>query len=157
MTTLGDRTATELADGLDIMHRHRHNTGGLSMLDEATLAFGWKYEQIGPLQRAFAEARYAHMRSYRTETGNYSDEAWDRAMQAASALAAALRLLGDTRIARCTRPSKWGPVCDFPLEDDGTCRASGHLPAADAHGPGCEDDPGAVTAAEQALKAGGGK
>jgi hypothetical protein len=127
MTTLGDRTAAELADDLEIMQRHRHNTGGLSMLDEATLAFGWKYEQVGPAQRAFAEARHAHMRSYRTEAGNYTDEAWDHAMQAAHSLAAALRPLGDTRIARCTRQSALGGVCDFPLEDDGTCRASSHI------------------------------
>jgi len=126
MTTLGDRTAAELADALEVMPDYPHNTGGLSMLDEATLAFGWKYETVGPAQRAFAEARHAHMRSYRTETGNYTDETWNRAMQAAHALAAALRPLGDTRIARCNRPSKWGETCDFPLEDDGTCRATGH-------------------------------
>jgi hypothetical protein len=122
---LSDATATELARDLEVMKDFPHNTGGLSMLDEATLAFGWKYEQVGPAQRAFAEARHAHKRSYRTETGNYADEAWDRAMQAASALAAALRPLGDTRIARCKRPTGWG-TCNLALDDDGTCHGRDH-------------------------------
>jgi hypothetical protein len=135
VSILSDRTAAQLADALEVMDDFPHNTGGLSLLDEATLAYGWKYEQVGPAQRAFAEARHAHMRSYRTETGNYSSEAWDRAMQAARALADVLRPLGDTRIARCTRPSQWG-VCNFPLENDGTCRASSHVDSAGGGKPG---------------------
>jgi hypothetical protein len=129
MSPLQDATAAELAYDLEVMDDFPHNTGGLSMLEEATLAFGWKYDQIGPLQQAFAEARHAHMRSYRTETGAYSDEAWQRAMTAAHSLAAALRLLGDTRIARCKRPAGWG-TCNFPLENDGSCRAASHTDGA---------------------------
>ena len=131
MATLGDRTAAELADMLDGMERFPHNTGGLSLLDEATLALGWKYPDVGGPQKAFAEARYAHMRSYRTETGNYTDEAWTKAMDAAHALAAALRPLGDLRLARCTQPAKWG-TCDLALDDDGTCHGREHLAAEDA-------------------------
>lgn len=131
MSILTDRTAAQLADALEVMDGFPHNTGGLSLLDEATLAYGWKYEQVGPAQKAFAEARHAHMRSYRSEAGNYSDEAWDRAMQAAHALADALRPLGDTRIARCARPTGWG-TCNFPLDDDGTCRGRDHTDVTEA-------------------------
>ena len=123
--SLMDCTAAELADMLDAMDRYPHSTGSLSMLDEATISFGRVSADLQARQCALSHARYAHMRSYRTETGNYSDEAWTRVMDAARALAAALRELGDARIARCKRPSKWG-TCDFPLEDDGTCRASSH-------------------------------
>ena len=123
---LKDRTAAELADALEVMDDFPHNTGGLSLLDEATMAFGRKSPDVAELQRAFANARYAHMRSYRTETGGYSDEAWDTAMAAAHSLAAALRELGGVRIARCKRPAGWG-TCNLPLEDDGQCRSSlGH-------------------------------
>lgn len=127
MLELKDRTAAELADALEVMDDFPHNTGGLSMLDEATLAFGWKYESVvGPAQRAFADARHAHMRSYRTATGNYSDEAWRKALDAAHALATALRGLGDTRIARCKRQAGWG-TCNLALDNDGTCHGRDHV------------------------------
>jgi hypothetical protein len=86
-------TPTGLADALDELEYHPHNTGGLSMLDEATMAYGSRYPDIDPLQRAFARARYAHMGSYRTKTNSFTDESWRTAMDAAHALAAALRRL----------------------------------------------------------------
>ncbi|MFW3477363.1 hypothetical protein [Streptomyces microflavus] len=123
---LKERTAAELADALDGMQHHQHNTGGLSMLDEATLEFGWRYPSIGPAQEAFAKARHLHKRSYRTEVGNYSDESWQDAMDAARQLAEALRPLGETRIPRCKERTGWG-TCGIGLKDDGTC------PATDEH------------------------
>jgi hypothetical protein len=124
--SLKDCSAAELADLLDDMERYPHNTGSLSMLDEATMAFGNVSPDLAGLQRAFADARYAHMRSYRTETGSYSGEAWDAAMTAAHSLAAALRELGNVRIARCKRQAGFG-TCNLPLDDDGECRSTlGH-------------------------------
>jgi hypothetical protein len=123
MTMLKERSAADLAAALDAMQHHRHNTGGLSMLDEATLEFGWRYDTVGPAQQAFANARQRHMRSYTTERGNYSDEAWDAAIEAAQRLAAVLRPLGDTRIPRCHEQSRWG-TCGIGLNDDGTCKAA---------------------------------
>jgi len=122
-----DLTPAELADALDMMERFPHNTGSLSMLDEATLAYR-KYPGVDRAQRAFAAARYAHMGSYRTETGNYDDEAWRKAMGAAHALAAALRPLGDARVERCKRQAGWG-TCNIPLDDDGTCHVTEHTDA----------------------------
>jgi hypothetical protein len=123
-----DLTPAELADALDMTERFPHNTGSLSMLDEATIAYGSKYPDIGSLQRAFASARLAHMNSYRTEYSDYSDAAWQRAMNAAHALAVALRPLGGARIERCKRPTGWG-TCNFPLDDDGTCHGRDHTDA----------------------------
>lgn len=120
---LKERSAAELADDLDVMRHHPHNTGGLSMLDEATLEFGWRYETVGPAQQAFANARHAHMRSYTTERGNYSAEAWQAAMDAAHQLAEALRPLGDTRIPRCQEQTGWG-TCGIGLRDDGSCSSA---------------------------------
>jgi hypothetical protein len=123
-----DLAPAELADALDEMERFPHNTGALSMLDEATLAYGWKYPATDSAQRAFAAARYAHMGSYRAETGSYSDESWREAMRAAHALAEALRPLGDTRIERCKRRTGWG-TCNIALDDDGTCHVTEHVDA----------------------------
>jgi hypothetical protein len=123
-----DLTPAELADALDMMERFPHNTGTLSMLDEATLEYGRKFPAIGSAQRAFSGARHAHMSSYRTETGGYSEEAWGKAMEAARNLAAALRPLGDARIARCKRRTGWG-TCNRPLGDDGTCYGQDHTDA----------------------------
>lgn len=120
-----DSTPAELADMLDLMERFPHSTGSLSMLDEATLAYGRKYPAINGPQRAFAAARHAHMDSYRTGRGNYTDESWREAMRAAHALADALRPLGDTVIARCKRQTGWG-TCNIPLDDDGTCHVTEH-------------------------------
>lgn len=116
-----DWSAAELADALDRMSGHPHNTGGLSMLDEATLAFGSKYPQVGEAQRAFAAARMAHLSSYSRTFEGYSEDAWRQAMDAAAHLAAALRPLGDTQIARCKEQTGWG-TCNLPLDDDGACR-----------------------------------
>lgn len=124
--SLMDPTAAELADMLDGMEDFPHNTGGLSMLDEATISFGRVSPDLQALQCALSRARYAHMQSYRTETGNYSAEAWHRAMIAAHSLADALRELGDMRIARCKRPARHG-TCDLPLNENGECTSSlGH-------------------------------
>jgi hypothetical protein len=118
-------TPAELADELDRLRRFRHVTAPLSMLDQATLAYGARYPHISGPQRAFSSARHAHMRSYSTATGNYSDEAWDAAMDSARALATALRAEGVTMIDRCKRPTGWG-TCDFPLDYDGTCHSTDH-------------------------------
>ena len=132
MSDLKDATATELARDLEIMAGFPHNTGGLSMLDEATMAFGRGNPRLASLQRAFADARHAHMRSWWTGAQAYSDEAWRTAMNAALSLAAALRELGDVRIARCKRPAGWG-TCNLPLDDDGQCRSTlGHTDSAEA-------------------------
>lgn len=139
--SLKDCTAAELARSLEVMDDFPHNTGGLSLLDEATYAFGSKYPQVGDAQRAFADARHRHMRSYRSEIGNYSDEAWRTAMEAAHALAGALRPLGDTRIARCKRPAGFG-TCDMPLADDGQCYSSlGHTDEPEDECDGENSDP----------------
>ncbi|HEY2086719.1 MAG TPA: hypothetical protein VGH54_11945 [Mycobacterium sp.] len=114
-----DMTATQLADCLELAERFPGNTGGLSMLDEATLEFGWRYEAIGPVQKAFADARHAHLSSR-------SPEAWDAAMAAARDLARALRPLGDFRFARCKRQGPCG-TCNMVLDGKGECRSSlGH-------------------------------
>ena len=125
-----DCTAAHLAGMLDATENNPHSTGALSALDEATLAFRRKSPRLAELQSAFGNARYAHMRSYSTATQGYSDQAWDTAMSAAHSLAAALRELGDMRIARCKRQAGWG-TCNLPLDDDGQCRSSsGHKDAA---------------------------
>lgn len=127
MSAYTDLTAAQLADCLELAERYPGNTGALSMLDEATLEYGWRYDSIGPAQRAFADARHAHMRSYTTERGDYSPEAWDKAMAAARDLAAALRPLGDFTFRRCKRQGPCG-TCNMVLDDDGTCRSSlGHV------------------------------
>ncbi|MET9263722.1 hypothetical protein [Amycolatopsis sp. NPDC004079] len=123
---LKGKSAVELADALETMESFPHNTGGLSMLDEATLAFGGKSAEIGEAQRTFSQARHAHKSSYSSASGGYSDDQWHQVMQAAHRLAALLRALGDVRIARCSRPASWGE-CGLPLDEDGQCRSSlGH-------------------------------
>jgi len=123
---LKNSTAAELAEMLESMAAHPHNTGGLSMLDEATMAFRNKNPDIAAAQQAFAQARYAHMRSYISHSGTYSQVSWEEAMRCARELAALLRPLGDTVISRCQREAGWG-TCNLPLADDGTCRSSlGH-------------------------------
>jgi hypothetical protein len=128
---LKDFTAAQLADALEGMEGHPHNTGGLSMLDEATLAYGWRLPAIAQAQEAFSAARHAHKGSYMTETGSYTDESWQAALDAASGLAAELRKLGNYRLPRCAKPSKFGPTCDMALDDDGECRSQWHLPTAE--------------------------
>uniref|UniRef100_UPI003F49183C hypothetical protein n=1 Tax=Amycolatopsis sp. CA-096443 TaxID=3239919 RepID=UPI003F49183C len=119
-------TAAQLADALERTGHAPHNTGALSMLDEATIAFGAKSAELGEAQRRFADARIAHLHAL-APSGGDTDDAWRQAMQAARRLAALLRPLGDARIARCTRPAGWGP-CGLPLDEDGECRSAiGHL------------------------------
>jgi hypothetical protein len=124
MSAYTELSAADIAGCLRMARRCPHATGSLSQLDEATLAYGSLFPEIDPVQRAFADARHAHMRSYRTAVGNYSDEAWDRAVVAAEALADALEPLGGYRIARCKRPDPWG-ICNLPLRD-GECRSADH-------------------------------
>jgi hypothetical protein len=127
MSWLSDLTAAELAACLDMAAAGPPNTGALSQLDEATLEFGWRHESVGPAQKAMAEARHAHIRSYRAERGDYAPEAWTAAAAAAHALAVALRPLGDTAIARCKREAGHG-TCGIALDDDGECRSTlGHI------------------------------
>ena len=45
-------TATELANCLETMDDFPHNTGGLSMLEEATITFGAKSSEVDQAQRA---------------------------------------------------------------------------------------------------------
>lgn len=124
---LMDKTAAELADALDAMEYFPHNTAGLSMLDEATLAFRAKSVELDEAQQAFVEARFAHKDSYSLTSDYYSDESWQLAMQAARRLAALLRKLGDVRIARCKRQAGWG-TCNLPLDELGECHSTlGHL------------------------------
>jgi hypothetical protein len=119
-------TAEELADLLEGMAHHPHNTGGLSMLDEATAAFGELWTPMAEAHQVFGSARYRHMRSYSRDAGGYSDDAWEQAMNAARALARLLRPLGGFRIARCERQAPWG-TCELPLDGEGACRSSlGH-------------------------------
>lgn len=126
---LKDMTAAELARCIEQTADFPHNTGALSMLDEASLAFGMKYPKVGEVQRAFADARHRHMRSYSASSGGYSDDAWNEAMTGALQLASELRSLGDTRIPRCKRLARHG-VCNLPLSDDGQCHSSlGHADA----------------------------
>ena len=126
MSAYMDLTPAELADCLDMVGQFPGNTGALSQLDEATLAYGWRYATIGPPQRRLGAARHAYMRSYRPEAGDYAPEAWDAAVAAAGELAAALRPLGDATLPRCKRHGPCG-TCNAVLDDDGQCRSSiGH-------------------------------
>lgn len=113
-------TAAQLADLLNTSDENPGNTGRLSLLDEATIAFGSKYPGVHNAQRAFAAARLDHLGPFS------SDEKWQSVMEAARRLAAVLRPLGSTVIPRCKRPAGWG-TCDLPLDDDGQCRSGlGH-------------------------------
>lgn len=87
MTAFNGKSATELAGLLDTVEQFPHYTGLLSMLDEATLT----YYRVRVAQHKFSEARHAHKLSYNPDTGKYSDAAWLSAMEAAHALADALR------------------------------------------------------------------
>lgn len=120
-----DWTAAELADALDDVGRAIHSTGALSMLSEAALDFTGKLDEIAGAYREFDNARFAHMDSYKV-AGEFTDESWRAAVDAASRLASVLRPLGDMVIARCKRPTGWG-VCNLLLDDAGECRSAlGH-------------------------------
>lgn len=124
--TYKELTAVQLADHLDTVAGTPHLVAVLSALDEATLAYRRKSQALDAAQRAFGNARYTHQRSFSPATDTYSEQAWQSAVDAAAALAAQLRPLGDTRILRCTRMSGHG-VCGIPLDDDGVCRSTlGH-------------------------------
>ena len=126
MSAYMDLTAAELADCLDLVPRFPHTPGALSReCTQATLAYCVKSPEVDAAQHLFAERRYQHKRSYRTEVGNYSDESWQQAVAAAAELARAMRRLGDMRLQRCQRPTGWG-ICGFVLDDDGTCHGDDH-------------------------------
>lgn len=127
MTNPKDMTAAELANALSLP-AEMLSTGWLSMLDEATIAFGSLDPHIREAQGAFSQARSAHMRSWGAPDalpGDLSPQAWDRAVAAARELANALRPLGDLRIARCKRQTGWG-TCNLPLDPDGSCTYEKH-------------------------------
>jgi hypothetical protein len=88
---LKDRTPAGLADAIDDMRHFPHNTGGLSMIDEAAGQFARESIEVDRARRAFSRARYAHKDSYNPATGCMSDAAWRQAMTAADKLADTLR------------------------------------------------------------------
>lgn len=128
MTILKEYDAVQLAGALEAVEGFARSTGSLSMLDEASFAFGCVYETAGPAQQAFSQAHY----SYRHSPSN---ETWEQAMTAARTLAIALRALGPVTIVRCRQlaqrpgrdlcgmPLSPGP-CNMPLNTDGTCRGA---------------------------------
>jgi len=124
MSAYMDLSAADLAGCLRMARRCPHATGSLSQLDEATISYGSLFPAIDPAQRAFANARHAHMWSWSPAAQAYSDEAWERTAVAAEALADALEPLGGYRIPRCKRPTGWG-TCNLPLRD-GECRSQDH-------------------------------
>jgi hypothetical protein len=118
-----DCTAAELADLLETAAKEPKYTGGLSMLDEATMAFGRFSPEIASAHQRFAEARLNHLHRHRAPDPEVLEE---KVVGAARGLAVLLRPLGDVRVARCKRQAGWG-TCGLPLDDDGTCRSSlGH-------------------------------
>lgn len=127
MTDLKDMTAAELARALSLPAEVL-TTGYLSMLDEATVAFGNLDAHVKESQAAFSQARSDHMRSWDAPDappGDLSPQAWNRAVAAARALADALRPFGDLRIARCKRQTRWG-TCNMPLGLEGSCTYDDH-------------------------------
>lgn len=128
MSFLMDKTAAELADILRTLRTFRHNTGGLSMVTEATLAYQDLSPALGVAYRALADAGWKHRRSYSSATDTYSETAWDDVADAADQMATHLNVLGDYVLPRCKRPSAHG-VCNAPLHyyPDGVCQSSvGH-------------------------------
>lgn len=97
MSVLDGKTAAELADCFSDMKDFPHNTGGLSLLDEAAGRFVDLSPKLAEARRVFSSARLAHLRSYSTESRGYSDEAWAAALLAGSRLADALRESATTR------------------------------------------------------------
>lgn len=87
---LKDRDAAGLADAIGDL-TDSQLTGALSMIDEASWKFACISDEVAAARQAFSEARYLHKRSWDSETGRYSDETWQAALTAASALADALR------------------------------------------------------------------
>lgn len=126
-----DWSAAELANALERLSASLHNTGGASMLDEATMTFASKSPAVAELHREFSEARHRHQRSHApgaSPMSGYSAKAWLHVATAARDLASVLRPLGDVRIARCKQQAGWG-TCNLPLGDDGACRGSAnHIP-----------------------------
>ncbi|MEU4080432.1 hypothetical protein [Streptomyces venezuelae] len=113
---LNTLTPTELADVLDSVHRQSPElTGPLSMLDEATLGWTWRYPQITEAQQAFSRARHQQFPRTRTE------QTWQEVVATAAALSAAFRELGDVRLERCAVPAGWG-TCGLALPEQGPCR-----------------------------------
>ncbi|MFF9785661.1 hypothetical protein [Streptomyces nigrescens] len=111
-------TATELADELERVRLFSPElTGPLAMLDEASLGWPRRYPQLAEPQRAFSQARHAQWPRTRSE------ETWRQVVATASALAGALRELGDIDLERCTEQAGWG-TCGLTLSEDGQCSAA---------------------------------
>lgn len=89
MAILSGRTAAEIADMLFFAATHGSSSGGLSMLDEAALAFR-EHPGVADAEREFGLARYR----YQCE----GDACWPAAAEAALKLALTLRPLGDARV-----------------------------------------------------------
>jgi hypothetical protein len=119
-------SAQEIAAILSITSLRHSTTGMLSMLDEATLAFGRQDERVQKAQEEFSAARHRLMRSYDRATKDLSPVAWQDAIDKAHALAEVLATLGDTRIIRCQRPSERG-VCALPIDPGTECDSSMHI------------------------------
>ncbi|MER8119166.1 hypothetical protein [Streptomyces sp. NPDC094031] len=108
-------TATELADALDrIRDQSPEMTGPLSMLDEATLGWTWRYPQLTCVQQAFSQARHQQFPRTRTK------QTWQEVVATAAALATALRELGDVPLERCAEPTGWG-MCGLALPEQRPC------------------------------------
>ncbi|MEV7157198.1 hypothetical protein AB0N77_21660 [Streptomyces misionensis] len=114
--------AVELADALTCVRKlSPEATGPLSMLDEATLGWSWRYPQLAELQQAFAQARSRQWPHTRTE------QTWQDVITTAEALAEALRELGDVRLARCTEPTGWGSCGRVLAEQGSPCTSQEHI------------------------------
>lgn len=125
-----DGSAVQLAHVLDGVDNFPHNTGGMSMLDAATMEFGRFSPEVAEAHQVFSAARSRHHRSYTQERGGHSEEAWQEVATAAKRLAETLHPLGDLRIARCQIASTRGPgVCGLALDSDGVCRSDIYHPA----------------------------
>ncbi|MGI5200655.1 hypothetical protein ACQEU6_03500 [Spirillospora sp. CA-108201] len=117
-----DMSAAELVELLErLAQTSPHNGGAASALDQATLSFRSKSDQIREAQHAFSAARVAHMDSRKSGARTSPDEAWQELVKAGQLLADALRPLGDMHIARCQAPAGVWPACGAPLNEQGEC------------------------------------
>ncbi|MFJ3182405.1 hypothetical protein ACIPJN_29015 [Streptomyces sp. NPDC086796] len=115
-------TAVELAEALTrVRQLAPEMTGPLSMVDEATLGWSLRYPQLTQPQQAFSQARSRQWPRTRTE------QTWQEVITTADALAAALRELGDVRLARCAAPTGWGSCRRVLAEQGAPCTSQEHL------------------------------
>ena len=83
-----------LAEALDDLRNWPHSTAGLSMADEATLAYRSVSLELDQAHQEFRRARNVHKDAESGRTGYPTGRAWDEAMEAAGRLAELLRALG---------------------------------------------------------------